>query len=130
MLEEKANAQAQIIIELEASMDGQTVLTKATDFAASAVLTGSNKDLTEIRTMINHLEASLISQAETLADLSTKTNSGSDVSKNTNKKKARPNFHVCAYRKREVYHKETNCLDLDTNKAKRYPGWKSVFAKE
>ena len=80
--------------------------------------------------MMKQLAAYVNAQATTVATLYTKTNGGSDVSNNTNKKKARPNFHVCAYRKREVYHKETNCLDLDTNKAKRYPGWKSVFAKE
>ena len=44
-LEYKANTQAEIIIELEASVDGQTVLTKTTNYAASAVATGTNKEL-------------------------------------------------------------------------------------
>ena len=44
--EEKANAQAKRILELEASVDGQTVLTKATKYAASALTAGGhNKDL-------------------------------------------------------------------------------------
>ena len=32
--------------------------------------------------------------------------------------------------KREVYLKDGNCLDLEVNKAKRYPRQKSVFTKE
>ena len=43
MLEDKTNAQADHIIDLKASVDGQTVLTKATDFAASAVLIGGQQ---------------------------------------------------------------------------------------
>ena len=44
--EEKANAQAKRILELEASVDGQIVLTKATEYAASALISvGHNKDL-------------------------------------------------------------------------------------
>ena len=43
VLEEKANAQAESIIELEASVDGQTVLTNTTKYAASVVATGTNK---------------------------------------------------------------------------------------
>ena len=44
--EEKANAQAKRILELEASVDGQTVLTKAAEIAASALTAGGhNKDL-------------------------------------------------------------------------------------
>ena len=42
----------------------------------------------------------------------------------------RPGLHVCAHYKREVYHKDGNCLELEANKAKCYPGWKSVFTKE
>ena len=36
-LEEKSLMQSKCIIELKSSLDGQTVLTKATDYAASAV---------------------------------------------------------------------------------------------
>ena len=42
-LEEKSNAQAEHIIELEASVDGQTVLTNTTEYAVSVVATGTNK---------------------------------------------------------------------------------------
>ena len=45
-LEEKANTQANRIIDLGASVDGQTVLTDTTDYAASAVSTGTDKELT------------------------------------------------------------------------------------
>ena len=45
-LEEKANTQAERIIDLKASVDSKTVLIKATNFLASAVTTGgTNKDL-------------------------------------------------------------------------------------
>ena len=43
-LEEKANAQAGRIIELEASVDGQTVRSDTTDYVASPVATGTNKE--------------------------------------------------------------------------------------
>ena len=38
-LEEKAHTQAKCIIDLKSSVDGQTVLIKATNYAASAVTT-------------------------------------------------------------------------------------------
>ena len=50
-LEENAKAQAERIIELEARMDGQTVLTDTTDYAASAVATGTNKEMSDIKSM-------------------------------------------------------------------------------
>ena len=63
--------------------------------------------------------------------LSTKINGAGGVASQTyEKKKARPGLHVCAHCKQEVYHNKENCLDLEANKVKRYPGWKSVFAKE
>ena len=42
-LEEKSNAKAERIIELEASVDGQLVLTNTTKYAASTVATETNK---------------------------------------------------------------------------------------
>ena len=66
-----------------------------------------------------------------MATLYTKINGVSSGSAKTiDKKKARPGLHVCANCKRKVYHKDRNCVELEANKAKRYPGWKSVFAKE
>ena len=66
-----------------------------------------------------------------MATLYTKTNRGSSgAGKITDKKKARPGLHMYVHCKREVYHKDGNCLELDVNKAKLYPGWKSVFTKE
>ena len=37
---------------------------------------------------------------------------------------------MCAHCKHKLYHKDGNCLELEANKAKRYPGWKSVLTKE
>ena len=66
-----------------------------------------------------------------MANFSTKINGGIDgPGRNTDKKKARHGLHVCAHCKREVYQKDGNCLDLEDNKAKGYPGWKIVFTKE
>ena len=76
-LEEKSNAQSKRIIDLEASMDGQTVLTNTTDYAAIAVATGNNKELSEIKAMMKQLAASVTSQAETVAKLFTKMNGSS-----------------------------------------------------
>ena len=48
-LEDKFNVQAERIIELEAIVDGQTVLTITTEYAASAVATGTNRELSKIK---------------------------------------------------------------------------------
>ena len=130
-LEENSNTQSEPITDLEASMDGQTVLTNTTDYAAIAVATGNNKELSEIKAIMKQLAAYVTFQAATVATLSTKMNGGSSgAGKTIDKKKARPGLHVCAHCKREVYHKYGNCLELEANKAKRYPGWKSMFTKE
>ena len=83
-------------------MDGQTFITKATEYVASAVTAGgNNKDLKEPITMMNQLTASVTSQAATLAKISVKTHSGvSSSGKNTKIKKVRPGLHVCAHSKR------------------------------
>ena len=130
-LEEKANKHDERIIELEASVDGQTVLTGTTAYVAIAVATGTNKEMSKIKAMIKQLAASVTSQATKVETLSTKMNGGIRSSgKNIYKKKARPGLHMCAHCKREVYPKDGNCLELEANKTKRYPGQKSVFTKE
>ena len=56
-------------------MDIQTVLTEATNYAASEVTTGgANKDIKELRAMMKHIAASVTTQSATLAALSFKTN--------------------------------------------------------
>ena len=118
-LEEKAHAQAKRIIDLEASVDDQTVLTESTNYAASAVTTGgSNKDLKNLRSTMKQLTASFTSQATTLAALSVRTNSGGG-GQNTENKKAQSGLHVCAHCKQEIYHKDGNCLELSANSSKR-----------
>ena len=58
-------------------MDGQTVLTKASYYASSAVTNGgSNKDLKDLMVMMKQLKASITAKAEIFPSLSTKTNSG------------------------------------------------------
>ena len=73
-LEDQSKAKSERIIELEANMDGQTVLTNTTKYVASAMATGTNKELSEIKEMMNQLAASIIAEAETVASLSTNIN--------------------------------------------------------
>ena len=81
--------------------------------------------------MMKQLAASVTAQAATVATLSTKMNVGSSgTGKTTEDKKARPGFHLCVHCKRKVYHRDGNCLELDVNKVKCYPGWNSIFTKE
>ena len=47
-LEEKANAQVERIIELEASVDGQTILSNTTNYAANMVARDTNRELNKI----------------------------------------------------------------------------------
>ena len=80
---------------------------------------------------MKQLAASVTNQEARVETLSTKINGrSSGAGKTIEKKKARPGLHVCAHCKREVYHKDRNCLELEANKANCYPGWKSVFTKE
>ena len=75
-LEEKTSTQAELIVEIEASVYGQTVLTKNADNSASAVSTGASKELTEIRAMMKQLAYLVVAQATTVATLSIKMNNG------------------------------------------------------
>ena len=76
-VEEKTHAQAERILVIKARVDGQTVLTEATEYAASAVTAGgNNKDLKELRAMTKQLMASVTAHVVTLAGLSVKTHSG------------------------------------------------------
>ena len=107
-LQEKAHAQAEHIVEIEASVDGQTVLTESTNYAASAVTTGgANKYLKELGEIMQQLMDSITDQAATLSALSVRTNSdGGGGGQNNKKKKERSGLHVCAHCKQEVYQKD------------------------
>ena len=60
-----------------------------------------------------------------MATLSTKMNGDSSGAvKKIDKKKSRPGLHVCVHCKHKVYHKDRNCLELEANKEKPYPGCK------
>ena len=50
--------------------------------------------------------------------ISTNMIDGDGGSCNIDKKKVRPVLHMYEHCKREVQHKDANCLDLDSNKAK------------
>ena len=80
--------------------------------------------------MIKKLATSVAAQTETVETLSTNINSSiSSAGRNTDKNKARNGLYMCAHCKQEVCHKDVNCLELEENKAKCYPGWKSIFSK-
>ena len=112
-------------------MDGQTFLSNTTNYVASAVATGTNKEMSEIKAMMKQLTASVTAHVATVATLSTNMNGvSSSYGKTIYKKKVRPGLHVCAHCKSKVYHKDGNFLELEVNKAKRYPGWKSIFTKK
>ena len=86
-LEEKINAQAERIIDLEGRVDGQTVLTSTTNYVTSAVATGTNNEMNEIKAMIKQLAYSVTAQAEKVATLSTNMNGVSSSSRKTTDKK-------------------------------------------
>ena len=63
-LEEKAHTQAKCILELKASVDGQTILTEAINYAASTVTAGgNNKYLKDLRLIMKQLTASVTARA-------------------------------------------------------------------
>ena len=129
-LEEKAPTKSERIPELEASVDRKNVLTKATEYAASTVkYGGKNNDPKELRATRKQLMDSVTFHAATLVALSVKTYSGGGGggARNTQMNKARPGLHLCVQCKRDVYHKEGNCLELAANKDNHYTGWKIVL---
>ena len=75
---EKANAQAELIIELESSVDVQTVLTDTTNYAASVVDIVTNKELNNIKLMTKKLADYFTVQVVTMEALSTEINGGSN----------------------------------------------------
>ena len=103
-LEDKYNAQAERIIEIKAIMDGQTVLTNATNYDASAVSMGYRKELTDMRAMMKQLDDLVTTQDSTVETLSIKINTiiGRGTGWNTDKKKVRPGLHVYLHCKREM----------------------------
>ena len=102
-------------------MDGQTVFTDTTNYAASAVATGTNKEMSEIKSTMKKLVASVNAQTEKVETLSTNMNRGIISSvKIIDKKKARTCLHVCTHCKSSFYHKDGNFLELEVNKAKQY----------
>jgi len=50
---------------------------------------------------------------------------GGDTDKKPKRKKT-----LCPNCKSFVYHAHDKCYELEANKDARYPGWKSIFAKE
>ena len=103
MLREKSNTQAERIIELGASVDGQNVLTNTTEYVAMLVASGTNKELREIKATMKQLAASVTTQEVTMETVSTKMNGGSrGAGKIIDKKKARTGLHVCAHCRRKV----------------------------
>ena len=112
-LEDKSNTQAERVIYLEASVDVQSVLINTTEYVASVVATGTNKELSKIKAMMKQLAASFTAQVATVATLSTKMNGGSSGTKKTiEKKKARQGLHLCAHCKRKVYNIDRNCFGV------------------
>ncbi len=47
---------------------------------------------------------------------------------NTKKGQTRRKKALCPHCKAFVYHKQEKCLELEANKEKRWPGWKSIKA--
>ena len=111
VMEEKANAQAKILIYLEASLDGQIVPTNTTDYEVCVVAMSTTKELTDIWVMMKQLAALVTAQAATGPTLFTKMNGdGFSTRRTTNKKNVWPSLHVCVHCKQDVYHKDWNCL--------------------
>ena len=93
---EKSNTQTERIIEIEAIVDGQTVLTNTNKYAASAVAKGTNKELSDIKAMLKQLADYVTAQATTVETLSIMMNGvSSGAGKTIEKKKARQGLHLC-----------------------------------
>ena len=66
-------------------MDGQTVLTNTTDYAAIVVATVTNKELNKIKAMMKQLRASVTAQEATVAIIYINMSGGSRSTGNTHR---------------------------------------------
>ena len=122
------------VIELETVVETQSVITDTTDFAASATISNTTAEMAEMRAAAKSTAADLKKLTTLVANMASNNGGGGEGGGGgrgggggDRRRKGAP--HKCKHCKREVYHKDANCLELEANKANRYASWKSVFAE-
>jgi hypothetical protein len=135
-----ANALELRVDELQTLVDDQSILTTGTEQAAAATTQtrAPSAELLEMRTLAKSLADTNATQQRqlttALAQLKTKdagvaANPG--VGGGGDRHRARRGAprvkHICKNCKREVWHADARCMELEENKHLRYDGWKSCL---
>ena len=130
-LAEKSAQQEGRILELEGVLNNCTTVTLPSELAAAATVSTATTSpaATEMAAMRTQIQA-LTTHITTLATKS--TTDGGSRSSGRKGGGARldgsfetPGTHKCVNCKKWVKHKDANCLELEANAAKRFPGWVS-----
>ena len=135
-MSEYAAALEEKMIELETVAETQSVITDTTDFAASATTSHITAEMAEMRAAAKSTAADLKKLTALVANMASNNGGGgkgggggSGGGRGGGDRRKKGATHKCKHCKREVYHKDANCLELEANKANRYASWKSVFAE-
>ena len=136
-LEYRSTQQEGCILDLKASLYGQTTITLLTDLSASAA--ESTAATSTASTKMGAIRDVIQIMAASVTTLSTKTLSdggggghrkgcngggGGDGTTQT------PDIHKCANFKKWVKHKDANCFELEANTEKRFTSWFSRLTKK
>ena len=131
VMSEYAAALEEKVIELETVAETQSVITDATDFATSATTSNTTAEMAEIRAAAKSTVANLKKLTALVATMESNNGGGGGGrgGAGVGNRRKKGATHKCKHCKREVYHKDANCLELEANKSNRYASWKSVFAE-
>ena len=135
-----ANALKLRVDELQTLVDDQSVLTTGTELAASATTstTSPSAELLEMRALAKSLAATNATQQRQLttalaqlnvkdASSTAKPDGGGGGDRNRARRGAPRAKHICKNCKREVWHLDAKCMELEENAHLRYNGWKSCL---
>jgi hypothetical protein len=120
---EEGESQAMLFAMLQEQQDKQIAAMTATNKANMDVMMDRMNSLVAGRGGDRHTPIQKMDKENTPPGGNTRPPTNSDWNKKPRKQKA-----LCPHCKTFVLHKPDNCYELEANKDKRWPGWKSVNA--
>jgi len=137
---EYANALELRVDELQTLVDDQSILTSGTELAAAATTatTSPSAELLEMRALAKSLADANATQQRQLttalaqlksrdASSATKPDGGGGGDRSRARRGTPRAKHICKNCKREVWHLDAKCMELEENAHLRYEGWVSCL---
>ena len=137
---EYANALELCVDELQTLVDDQSILTSGTELAAAATTatTSPSAELLEMRALAKSLADANATQQRQLtsalaqlklrdASSATKPDGGGGGDRSRARRGTPRAKHICKNCKREVWHLDAKCMELEENAHLRYEGWVSCL---